>query len=98
MKGKDKYNPKWQELEPGPLINEPGSAGHNRTGDWRSFRPVWDHSKCIKCGVCYIYCPDSAIYENEEGYFEANLEYCKGCGICVAECWTHCIEMKEEEE
>ena len=27
----------------------------------------------------------------------ANLDYCKGCGICVRECPTHCIEMVPEE-
>jgi pyruvate ferredoxin oxidoreductase delta subunit len=27
----------------------------------------------------------------------ANLDYCKGCGICVRECPTHCIEMTAEE-
>ncbi len=28
---------------------------------------------------------------------EADLDYCKGCGICVQECWTQCIKMVEEE-
>lgn len=27
----------------------------------------------------------------------ADLDYCKGCGICVRECPTHCIEMVPEE-
>jgi len=28
---------------------------------------------------------------------DADLDYCKGCGICVRECPTHCIEMVPEE-
>lgn len=28
---------------------------------------------------------------------DADLDYCKGCGICVRECPTHCIEMIAEE-
>jgi pyruvate ferredoxin oxidoreductase delta subunit len=28
---------------------------------------------------------------------DSNLNYCKGCGICVYECPTHCIEMAAEE-
>jgi len=28
---------------------------------------------------------------------DADLDYCKGCGICVRECPTKCIEMIEEE-
>lgn len=27
----------------------------------------------------------------------ADLDYCKGCGICAHECPTRCIEMVEEE-
>ena len=27
----------------------------------------------------------------------ADLDYCKGCGICVRECPTHCIELIAEE-
>ena len=55
-------------------------------------------AKCIKCGVCWVFCPDAAIYKNEEGFFLANLDYCKGCGICARECWTGCIKMVEEEK
>jgi Pyruvate/2-oxoacid:ferredoxin oxidoreductase delta subunit len=29
-------------------------------------------------------------------YFEADLEYCKGCGICAEECPTKAIEMITE--
>jgi pyruvate ferredoxin oxidoreductase delta subunit len=52
----------------------------------------------VKCGICYVFCPDAAIYETEEGYFEADLYYCKGCGICAHECPTQAITMVEEEE
>jgi pyruvate ferredoxin oxidoreductase delta subunit len=27
----------------------------------------------------------------------ADLDYCKGCGICVRECPTHCITLVPEE-
>lgn len=88
---------KWQDLELGTAITEPGSSRFYKTGDWRSFRPVVDKTKCIKCGLCYIFCPDAAIYEDEEGFFVANLDYCKGCGICAKECYVNCIKMVEEE-
>jgi len=89
--------PTWQELEPGSAVIDPGSSRYNRTGDWRSQRPVVDKSHCIRCGVCWVFCPDAAIVQDAEGYFEANLEYCKGCGICARECWTGCISLVEEE-
>jgi len=89
--------PKWTELAVGTAITVPGSARFNRTGDWRSVRPVWDHAKCIRCGVCVVYCPEGCIGWNAQGYPDADLEYCKGCGICARECWTTCIRQVEEE-
>lgn len=86
----------WQELLPGCVVTEAGSAKRYRTGDWRSQNPVWDHEKCIKCGICSLFCPEGCIEQNEKGYFEANLYYCKGCGICARECWTQAITMVEE--
>ncbi len=88
----------WKDLGVGCVVNEPGNASQYKTGDWRSIRPVWDKEKCIRCGVCYLFCPDMAIGKTGEGYFETDLYYCKGCGICVQECITGCIKMVEEEE
>ena len=88
----------WKDLEIGCIVTEPGSARQYQTGDWRSERPVLDKSKCIKCGLCSIFCPEGCIEENAEGYFEANLFYCKGCGMCARECWPQAITMVEEEE
>jgi pyruvate ferredoxin oxidoreductase gamma subunit len=89
--------PSWKDLLPGSVIVEPGNAKKFRTGDWKSAHPVWNNQKCIKCGICYLFCPEGCIREKEEGYFEANLYYCKGCGICSRECWTEAIAMVEEE-
>lgn len=90
----DRYS--WNELLPGFVIDEPGSARGYKTGDWRSSKPVWDESKCIKCGLCWLYCPDAAVYQKQDGFFSANLDYCKGCGICAQECWPGAIKMVEE--
>ena len=60
-------------------------------------RPIWAHDLCVKCGVCDLFCPEFCISQNDEGYYEADLDYCKGCGICSVECWTQCITMKQEE-
>jgi pyruvate ferredoxin oxidoreductase delta subunit len=88
----------WKDLEVGCVISDAGNASQYKTGDWRSTRPTVDKSRCIRCGVCYLFCPDMAIHKNVEGYFEADLYYCKGCGICAQECFTRCIEMVAEEE
>ena len=42
---------------------------------------------CFECDNCFGVCPDNAIIKLGPGKgFEINLDYCKGCGICVAEC------------
>ncbi|MBM4333195.1 MAG: pyruvate synthase subunit PorD [Deltaproteobacteria bacterium] len=88
----------WEELTVGSVVTEPGNAREYKTGDWRSQRPVVEKEQCIKCAVCWIFCPEPAVYETEDGYYLANLEYCKGCGICAQECLTGCITMVEEEK
>ena len=88
----------WRELKVGCVITEAGNASLYKTGDWRSQRPIFDQDRCIKCGICYLFCPEACIGLNKEGIFEADLYYCKGCGICAKECWTQAITMVAEEE
>ncbi len=88
----------WRELPVGNVVIEAGNAKEYKTGDWRSQRPVVDKTQCIKCAVCWILCPDAAIHRTEDGYYLADLNYCKGCGICARECLTGCITMVEEEK
>jgi len=93
-KAMDQY--KWHELNVGCVIDEPGNASEYMTGDWRTMKPVWNNEKCIKCGMCWLFCPDAAIYISNDGFFNANLYYCKGCGICAKECKPGAIKMVED--
>ncbi len=88
----------WKDVEIGCIATEPGSTTQYKTGAWRSQRPTYDFTRCIKCGLCQLFCPEGCIEQNKEGHFQANLDYCKGCGICAKECWTQAIKMVEEEE
>ena len=87
----------WKDLEIGCIVTEPGSSREYRTGDWRSQKPTYNFTRCIKCGLCQIYCPEGCIRQNADGYFQANLVWCKGCGICHRECPTGVISMVDEE-
>ena len=63
-------------------------------GDWRSMKPVVDRAKCVKCAVCWLYCPEGVVKAGIE--VQIDLEYCKGCGICHRECWFGAISMVKE--
>jgi 2-oxoacid:acceptor oxidoreductase delta subunit (pyruvate/2-ketoisovalerate family) len=53
---------------------------------------------CFECDNCYGVCPDNAVVKLGPGNrFEFNYDYCKGCGVCVAECPCGAIEMVPEE-
>lgn len=95
---KQSPTPNWRDLALGVAVTEPGSSKYNRTGDWRSSRPIWQFDKCVKCGVCSIFCPEGCISMQTDGLPLSDMEFCKGCGICVVECWTGCIHLEEEKE
>ncbi len=52
---------------------------------------------CNRCELCLIYCPDLAITRRADGTgFDIDYEYCKGCGICNAECPRGAMVMTRE--
>lgn len=89
--------PEKKKLTVGAVIEEPGSTRKNKTGSWREARPVLDSAKCIKCGICWKSCPDSAI-DFVDGKFMINYDYCKGCLICANECPVKAISKAVEEK
>jgi len=53
--------------------------------------------RCTHCDTCLISCPDGVIARTEIGY-RVDADYCKGCGMCVAECPRQAMEMREKQE
>ncbi len=52
---------------------------------------------CFECDNCYGVCPDNAVIKLGPGKrFRINLDYCKGCGLCAAECPCGAINMVPE--
>jgi len=80
----------------GGVVTTPGNLKENKTGSWRSFRPVIDQSKCISCGMCRKFCPDVCIDLTPKA--TVDYDYCKGCLLCVTVCPVKCISSKEEEK
>lgn len=90
--------PGWRDINFACIVFDPGNSKAYLTGDWRSLKPVHDYEKCVKCGECWMYCPDASIYIDEKGDYIVNMDYCKGCGICARECPKDVITMVPEEE
>jgi Pyruvate/2-oxoacid:ferredoxin oxidoreductase delta subunit len=70
---------------------------------------LFEARRCMSCGNCfsgdncYGVCPDNAVLKlsdavdaNPNGY-QVDLDFCKGCGLCVAECPCGAIKMVPEE-
>jgi len=56
---------------------------------------------CLACDNCWTMCPDSAVLKIQElavdgSHYVFDLDYCKGCGICAAECPSGFIQMTAE--
>jgi pyruvate ferredoxin oxidoreductase delta subunit len=64
----------------------------------RTMRPVVDFDTCVKCTLCWLQCPDSCFDVTPDGYYDANMQACCGCGVCEAVCpITDCVTMVNEE-
>jgi len=66
-------------------------------------RALYEARRCLSCGGCFecdncfSVCPDNAVVKLGPGLrYEFDLDYCKGCGICVTECPTGAIGMEPE--
>lgn len=86
------------KLTLGAVVLEPGSTMKYKTGSWRTFRPIIDQAKCIKCGNCWRCCPDAAIFLDNNEKYKVNYDYCKGCLICVRECPAKAISKELEQK
>ena len=60
---------------------------------------------CFNCDNCFGVCPDNAVTKLPLGSgsgdngrdYAFDLDYCKGCGLCVEECPSGAIVMEPEE-
>lgn len=84
-----------KELPLGPSF--PTGQLHDISSGMRTFRPVIDTEKCVKCLRCFLVCPDGAI-DKSGAVLEIDYDYCKGCGVCNRACKLGAITMIKEAE
>ena len=74
------------------------SGGFDETSARYEARRCLSCGNCFECDNCYGVCPDNAVLKLGPGNrYEFNLDYCKGCGLCVAECPCGAIRMVPEQ-
>lgn len=83
------------------LITKPNSSLKNKTGPWRTDKPIIDKDICISCGLCAKICPENCIeMKKVKGYDKLkpipDYNYCKGCGLCAKECPVKAIRMEKD--
>jgi len=92
-----------KQIPTGGKIIEAGNSIQFKTGSWKAKMPIRDKKKCINCMRCAVFCPDMAIkakkvkLENNQEKMEIDyfdMDFCKGCGICDAECPVKAIYME----
>ena len=73
------------------------------TGGLSASTALFEARRCMSCGNCfgcdncYGACPDNAVIKTGPGGYEIDYDYCKGCGICAAECPCGAITMVPED-
>jgi NADPH-dependent glutamate synthase beta subunit-like oxidoreductase len=66
---------------------------------------LYEARRCLSCGTCfscdncYGVCPDNAVIKRGDpgSLYEIDLDFCKGCGLCVSECPSGAIQMVPEQ-
>ena len=64
---------------------------------WRTEKPIVNNETCKICNMCYLVCPEGAIYIKDNKVC-IDYRFCKGCGICSNQCRNHCISMIKEDK
>ena len=106
--------PGWTKMEEGLVIRSmsaqpqdvPGRDGGyvpTRSESFKKFstrtmRPVINFDTCTKCTLCWLNCPDTCFDITPDGFYDADMEACCGCGVCEAVCpVADCVTMVNEE-
>jgi pyruvate ferredoxin oxidoreductase gamma subunit len=79
-----------------PTIVAEANSALRTTAGWRVYRPVIDLSRCSRCFLCFVLCPEGAVHLDAEHDPWIDYDHCKGCLVCVEECPPHAIASVRE--
>jgi len=93
----------WNEILPNGAVLAAEEPSPNKTGAWRTERPIWDPEKCIHCLSCDEACADKSILSQIDAnglrkMIGIDYDYCKGCAACSNVCPVKAILMISEAE
>ena len=84
-----------EKIPMGPAF--PTGQLHDISSGMRTFRPVIDTEKGVRCLRCFLVCPDGAG-DGARERLENAYGYCKGWGVCNRACKLGAITMVKETE
>ncbi|MFQ5841706.1 MAG: 4Fe-4S binding protein, partial [Thermodesulfobacteriota bacterium] len=73
------------------------STGLKEQGALKEAERCFSCGLCNECENCYVFCPDlSVTIDTRAVKYRINYDYCKGCGICIAECPRNALSVERE--
>jgi 2-oxoacid:acceptor oxidoreductase delta subunit (pyruvate/2-ketoisovalerate family) len=85
----------WDEL---PLAGAVPPGETARTGGWRTgVKPQVELERCVNCLLCWLYCPDSAVWLEGTTFVGFDYDHCKGCELCAVVCPVDAIAMVADD-
>ena len=97
------YDDAPQAVQPALDIIRRQTSFDEVVGDLDEGNALFEARRCLSCGNCfecdncYGVCPDNAVRKLGPGKrFEFIYDFCKGCGLCAAECPCGAIMMEPE--
>jgi len=83
-----------------------GVGAEERKASFSDYRGAFSHqsasdeaARCFNCGICNdcdncrLFCPETAVFIEDTRRIE--MDYCKGCGVCVEECPRGAMVLEE---